>query len=292
MSDIPLLERLSGDLSELRRSERKVAALVVADPAFVVKSTMAVVAEAAEVSEPTVMRFCNSLGFDGFQNFKLALAQAIALGVPVTQAALRMDDDMEDVTRRIFDHSITSLDRSRRYLDPGAIADAVDTLLTATSIVFIGFGASAIIAKDAEQKCALFGVPCSAPEDPHQQFIAAMMSQPGTVIVAISNTGRTTSVIRVATEAQSRGLTVVGISGDRSPLLDHCDVGIIVRTFEDTDVFTPTVSRLACLVIVDILATAVAMHRGTDHIDRIRVMKRALSRFRDEASDPPKERPL
>lgn len=284
MSDIPLLERLSGDLGELRRSERKVAALVLADPAFVVQSTMAAVAEAAEVSEPTVMRFCTNLGFDGFQSFKLALAQAVALGLPVTQAALRMDDDIATVTRRIFDHSITSLDRARRSLDPAAIDAAAGALLAATSVVFVGFGASAIIAKDAEQKSALFGVPCSAPEDPHQQFIAATMSPPGTVIVAISNTGRTTSVIRVAAEAQARGLTVVGISGEQSPLLDHCDVGVIARTFEDTDVFTPTVSRLAGLVVIDILATAVAMRRGGEHIERIRAMKQALSRFRDDAA--------
>jgi RpiR family carbohydrate utilization transcriptional regulator len=282
--DIPLLERLSGDLAALRTSERKVAALVAQDPQMVVRSTMAVVAEAAGVSEPTVMRFCTNLGFDGFQAFKLALAQALALGMPVTHSALALDDGIPELTGKIFDHTISSLDRARRYIDNDAIAAAADILYGATSIVFVGFGASAVIAQDAEQKFALFGVPCSAPEDPHQQFMAATMSNPGTVIVAISNTGRTTSVIRVATEAQSRGLTVIGLSGEKSPLLEHCDIGVIVKTFEDTDTFTPTVSRLAGLVVVDVLATAVAMKRGAAHLDRIRQMKEALTSFRSDST--------
>jgi DNA-binding MurR/RpiR family transcriptional regulator len=282
--DIPLLEQLSGDLTSLRASERKVAALVLADPQTVVMSTMAAVAETSGVSEPTVMRFCNNLGFDGFQAFKLALAQALALGMPVTHSAVAVDDGIPELTTKIFNHTISSLDRARRYIDYDAISAAADVLLTATSVVFIGFGASAIIAKDAEQKFALFGIPCAAPEDPHQQFMAATMSAPSTVIVAISNTGRTSSVIRVATEAQAHGLTVIGLTGERSPLLEHCDVGIVVKTFEDTDTFTPTVSRLAGLVVVDILATAVAMKRGPEHLDRIRAMKEGLSGFRRETS--------
>lgn len=278
--DIPLLERLSGELKTLRTSERKVALLAANDPQMVVRSTMAAVAEAAGVSEPTVMRFATGLGFDGFQAFKMGLAQALALGMPVTHSALALDDDLPELTSKIFDHTISSLDRARRYIDSNALSDAVNALLNATSIVFVGFGASAIIAQDAEQKFALFGVPCSAPVDPHQQFMAATMSDAGTVIVAISNTGRTASVIRVATEAQKRRLTVIGLSGEDSPLLEHCAVGIIVKTFEDTDIHTPTVSRLAGLVVVDILATAVAMKRGPAHLDRLRVMKEGLAGFR------------
>jgi len=278
--DIPLLELLSGELTTLRTSERKVALLAANDPQMVVRSTMAAVAEAAGVSEPTVMRFATGLGFDGFQAFKLGLAQALALGMPVTHSALALDDDLPELASKIFDHTISSLDRARRYIDSNALADAVTALLNATAIVFVGFGASAIIAQDAEQKFALFGVPCSAPVDPHQQFMAVTMSDAGAVIVAISNTGRTTSVIRVASEAQKRGLTVIGLSGEDSPLLKHCAVGIIVKTFEDTDIYTPTVSRLAGLVVVDILATAVAMKRGPVHLDRLRVMKEGLAGFR------------
>jgi RpiR family carbohydrate utilization transcriptional regulator len=280
-SDEPLLQRLATISGSLRKSERKVADMVAQNPEFLMHSTMAAVAEAAGVSEPTVMRFCMGLGFDGFQSFKIALAQALALGIPVTHSAIDDDDSVPELITKIFDHTLTSLDRARRNLDTTAIEAAVRELVAARQILLIGFGASGIIATDAAQKFALFGVPCTAPTDAHQQFMAAAMSAPGDVLVAISNTGRTQSVVEVAEQARRNGAKVISITGVSSgPLVDESDVTIVVKTFEDTDVYTPSVSRLAGLVVVDILATSVASQRGSEHLARIRAMKDGLASFR------------
>ena len=136
------------------------------------------------------------------------------------------------------------------------------------------------MAEDAQQKFPLFGVPCTAPIDAHQQFIAASMSRPTSALVAISNTGRTRSVIDCAKVARANGATVVGISGARTPLLEHCDVGLVVESLEDTDFYTPTTSRLAQLVVIDILATGVALRQGPDEIERMRTMKEQLTAMR------------
>jgi hypothetical protein len=161
---------------------------------------MAAVAGAAGVSEPTVMRFCTGLGFDGFQSFKYALAEALAIGIPVTHSAIRLDDPVQAVAAKIFDHTLSSLDRTRRSLDADAVATAVDLLLQARDVLFVGLGASGIIAQDALQQAVLFGVPCAAPVDLHQQFMSASMCRPGSVLVAISNTGRTTSILDIAAQ--------------------------------------------------------------------------------------------
>lgn len=282
----PLLQRIATMAGSLRKSERKVAEMVQEKPEFFMHSTMAAVAEAAGVSEPTVMRFCTGLGFDGFQSFKISLAQALALGIPVTHSAIDDDDSISELITKIFDHTLTSLDRARRNLTTASFESAIEKLLSAKSIIFIGFGASGIIAVDAAQKFALFGVPCSAPIDAHQQFIAASMAGPETVLVAISNTGRTQSVIEVARQARRNGATIISITGGDGPLLDESDVHIIAKTFEDTDVYTPTVSRLAGLVVVDILATSVASRRGSDHLTRIRAMKDGLASFRNRDHVP------
>ncbi|MBH0130083.1 SIS domain-containing protein [Salinibacterium sp. NK8237] len=279
-----LLERLSEAMAGMRKSERKVAELVADDPNFVMNATMASVASSAGVSEPTVMRFCTSLGFGGFQQFKMSLAQTLALGIPATLSTIGRDDTLEQISTKVFDHTISSLDRARRHLDPVQIARAVDAIVAGTSLKLLGLGASAIIAQDAEQKFALFGMPTSAPVDPHQQFIAAAMSKPGDVVIAISNTGRTSSIVQVAALAQANGACVIGISGNASPLLEYCEIPIIVRTIEDTDVYTPTVSRLAGLVVVDILATAVTLRRGQKHMDRLTRMKEGLAQFRGSLS--------
>ncbi|MDJ0334050.1 MurR/RpiR family transcriptional regulator [Salinibacterium sp. G-O1] len=278
---IPLIEHLAARLPELRRSERKVAELVASDPAFVVNATMAAVADAAGVTDPTVMRFATALGFDGFQQFRLALAQSLALGMPATLSTISPRDSAGELSTKVFDHTISSLDRARRALDPEQIERSVVAILAANSVTFLGLGASAIIAADAAQKSPHFGVPCLAPGDPHQQFMAAAVSGPGHVFVAISNTGETSSILDIATAAKGAGATVICITGEAdSSLVGIVDIPIIVRTFEDTDTLTPSVSRLAGLVVVDILATAVSLRRGSAHAARLASMKEQLASFR------------
>lgn len=282
----PVLELITARLDRMRPSERKVAAVVLQAPARALDLSMAGLADAADVSEPTVMRFCTGLGFAGFQSFKLGLAQALAIGIPVTHSAIEPDDPVEAIAGKIFDHTLSSLDRARRSLDMAAVAAAVDLLLQARTVLFVGFGASGIIAQDALQQAVLFGVPCSAPMDLHQQYMAASMCGPGDVIVGISNTGRTTSVLEVTERAKQNGAAVISISGGPGPLGELAAVALVTRTFEDTDIYTPTVSRLAGLVLVDILATSVAVRRGGEHLERLRGMKEALSTFRGSAPDP------
>jgi RpiR family carbohydrate utilization transcriptional regulator len=279
-TDIPLMERLTRGLEQLRPSERKVAELVLQDPARAMRLSMAAVAGAAGVSEPTVMRFCTGLGFDGFQSFKYALAEALAIGIPVTHSAIRLEDPVDAVAAKIFDHTLSSLDRTRRSLDADAVAAAVDLLLQARDVLFVGLGASGIIAQDALQQAVLFGVPCAAPVDLHQQYMSASMCHPGSVLVAISNTGRTTAILDIAAQAKRRGARVIGVTGGPGPLVEMADVGVVLRTFEDTDIYTPTISRLAGLVLIDVLATAVAVRRGPEHLERLGQMKEALSSFR------------
>jgi RpiR family carbohydrate utilization transcriptional regulator len=277
-----LLGTIAARLPTLRRSEEKVASLVLRDPVAALDYNMAGLADAAEVSEPTVMRFCTAIGFDGFRSFKIALAQTIALGLPITHSGITPDDSPAELSEKIFDHTISSLDRARRSLDPAAVGAAVDLLAHATDAIFVGFGASGIIAQDAQQKFPLFGIPCQAPADFHQQFIAASMSSPRTVTVAISHTGQTHETIRIASAARAAGGKVIAITGDDGPLSAHADVDIRLSTFEDTDLLTPTVSRLAGLVIIDILATAVALRSPQERLDRVSEMKDALARMRSD----------
>lgn len=283
-----LLERITHEMPRLRRSEKKVAELVLGDPVSAARYTMAALADAAEVSEPTVMRFCASVGCEGFQDFKIQLAQTLALGLPVTHSAISPTDSSADLAEKLFDHTISSLDRARRTLDASAVERAIQAIMQSSDILFAGLGASGIIAEDAQQKFPLFGVPCAAPADFHQQFIAATMSGPRSVTVAISNTGHSLQTMTVADAAKRAGATVISITGGPSPLSELADIPLVVRTFEDTDIYTPTTSRLAGLVVVDILSTGVALRRPPEHSEAVRRMKSELARMRQgSAGGPP-----
>ncbi len=275
-----VLARINAHRSELSRSERKVADTVLAGPGDVVAMTLAEFAAASEVSQPTILRFANAIGCDGFHDFRIRLAQSVALGIPATQTVIKASDNAATTIAKVFDFSITSLDHVRRHLDSAAIADSVKALRMARNIVFIGLGASGIVAMDAEQKFPLFGVPCSAPVDAHQQFLAASTADPTTVFVAISNTGRTVTILDTARVARERGATVIGITGGESPLAALSSIPIVVESLDNTDVHTPTISRLAQLVVIDILATMTLLHRGDKVIGDVRRIKAQLASMR------------
>ncbi|WP_382308033.1 SIS domain-containing protein [Herbiconiux sp. UC225_62] len=275
-----LLETIAARKDSLRASERKVAELILSDPVQAMDFNMAGLADAAGVSEPTVMRFCSAIGFDGFRTFKISLAQTIALGLPMTMSSIQENDTLSDITDKVFSRTISSLDRARRLLDHDVMERAIELVADASELIFVGAGASGIVAQDAQQKFPLFGVPCQAPADYHQQFIAASMADDRGVIVAISNTARTHTVVSVAEAAKKKGARVLAIVGADGPLTEIADISIRVSTFEDTDLYTPTVSRLAGLVIVDILATGASMRRGPDAARRIQIMKEDLAQMR------------
>jgi RpiR family carbohydrate utilization transcriptional regulator len=275
-----ILEVVRTMRADLRKSERKVADLVLADPRRFLSATVAETAERADVSQPTVIRFCGALGCAGFQDFKLRLAHSLALGAPATHSVLLDTDPPEAVVEKIFDYTISSLDWARHHLDKQALGEAIAILEAARTIEFFGFGASGIVAQDAQQKFPLFGVPCRAEPDSHQQVMVASMMRAGDVAVAISNTGRTRAILEVARTARENGARVVGITGAASPLSAYCDVTLVVETLDNTNIYTPTISRIAALVVIDVLSTAVALRRTGEYLERFQRMKRRLNELR------------
>ena len=283
------LEMVRTALPALRKSDTKVANLVLADPFRILETSVAEAATLAGVSQPTVIRFCVAVGFSGYQEFKLRLAQSLALGRAATHSVISETDTLGGVADKIFEYTMTSLDWARQHLDREALGLAVDMLAQAASIEFFGFGASAIVAEDAQQKFPLFGVPCRAQSDSHQQIMTASMMRPGDVVVVISNTGRTRQIVEAAQVARENGGKVLGIVGADGPVGAACDVALIVETLDNTNVYTPTTSRIAALVLIDILSTAVALRRERGHMGRLDRMKRRLNAFRsgDAGEEPP-----
>lgn len=275
-----VLETIRSALPGLRKSDAKVAQLVLDEPHWFLDATVATTAARAGISQPTVIRFCTAAGFSGFQDFKLRLAQTLAIGRPATHSVIAGTDSLGSVTEKIFEYTLSSLDWARQHLDRVALKEAVHLLGQARSIEFFGYGASGIVAEDAGQKFPLFGVPCRAQPDFHQQIMAASMMRPGDLAVVISNTGRTQQLVEVAEIARGNGAKVIGLVGAEGPISGFCDVTLLVETLDNTNVYTPTTSRIAALVVIDILSTAVALARDDAHNARLQQMKRRLNKVR------------
>jgi RpiR family transcriptional regulator, carbohydrate utilization regulator len=277
---VNIIEIVRQMLPEFRKSERKVADHVLGDPRRVLNATLMQVSNLAGVSQPTVMRFCVAVGCTGFHEFKLRLAHSLALGTLPTHSVLDSTESPESLIEKIFGYTLTSLDWARSHLDKSAIARATALIESARRLEFFGHGASSIVAQDAQQKFPLFGIPCGAQVDSHQQIMVATMMGVGDVAIIFSNTGRTKSLIEIAGMARRNGAKVIGVSGSQSPLLDNCDVGILVETLDNTDIYTPTISRIAFLVVIDVLSTAIALRQSVEHGQKFEQMKQRLGSMR------------
>ncbi|RDE24431.1 MurR/RpiR family transcriptional regulator [Motiliproteus coralliicola] len=285
MSKTNMLSRINEELNSLNRSERKVAEVILADPQAATRSSIAVLAKAAEVSEPTVNRFCKRFDTAGFPDFKVTLAQSLAAGVPYVNRHVEPDDTAENYTPKIIDATIAALVYAKEKLSPTVVNLAVDQLIQAKQIVFYGLGASGPVAQDAQHKFFRFNIPVAAYDDVLMQRMVAASCSTGDVIVMISYTGRTKETVEIARVARAAGVTVIGITAPDSPLAEHCSILLGVEAPEDTDVYMPMSSRIVHLAVIDVLATGVTLRRGPDFHAHLKKIKDSLkdTRFLPEA---------
>jgi len=268
---------LLADLADTRvkrsKSAHKLAVCVVDNPESIVSMSTATLAQLAGVSEPTVNRFCTGLGFKGFPDFKLALAGELARKQPRVAQNIEPNDSTGKVAAKIFESTHATLSRTQEALSGDALHEAVDVLAAARSITLCGLGASASVAMDAQHKLLRFPVPVMAHTDIINQRMSATALGPEDCLICISYTGRTRAMIELASLGVASGARVLGITTPGSPLASACSLVLGVEGGEDTELYTPMTSRIAQLVIVDILVTGLALAQGeafTDHLLRIK----------------------
>ncbi len=273
------LSRVATLQPRLRRSERKVAGFVLREPGRVVRMNLATLAEQADVSQPTAIRFCRAVGCDGFPDLKIRIAQALASGARYVHSAIAEHDPLDTIADKVFGSSVEALQYLRRQLDMDAVARAVDALARANRIDLIGNGLSSVAAIDAHQKFMRLGVPTVFHPDSHLQRMSAATLKAGDAAMVFSYTGQLRDVARTTELAGAQGATVIGITRSGSAVARLCSITIGIDTLENTFVYAPMTTRLAHLVVVDLLATTVALRSGEAGVAQIRRVKGAM---RDE----------
>jgi len=266
MSD--LLDRIKASIPALPPAEQRVAKLLLADPRAFATLPVAELSERAHVSKPTVVRFCRSVGYDGLADFKRKLAGSVNEGVPFVHRAVDEDDKTSDIIVKVIDNAVSALLKYRNDAASHAFERAIAALAEAgragKRIEFYGVGNSGIVAQDAQHKFFRLGVHAAAVSDGHVQVMSATMLGPGDCAVIISNSGRSRDLLDVAEIARRKGATSIVITASGSPLAQMGQGGatqilLAVDHPEDYDRYSPMVSRLLHLMVIDILTTAVAL---------------------------------
>lgn len=263
------------------------AQLVLADPRSFASSPVAELAARAKVSKPTVVRFCRSLGYGGLADFKRKLSGRVNEGVPFVHRAVGEEDRPGDIVVKVIDNAVSALlkyrnDAAGRAFER-AIAALVSTIERHGQIDFYGVGNSGIVAQDAQHKFFRLGVAATAACDGHVQVMSATMLKPQDCAVIISNSGRSRDLIDVAEIAHKKGATTIVVTASGSPLalLGQGSAGgnqivLAVDHPEDYERYSPMVSRLLHLMVIDILTTGVALSLGTTLRPMLQEIKKNL----------------
>jgi RpiR family carbohydrate utilization transcriptional regulator len=281
---VSILERIKAALPALPPAEQRVAKLLLSDARAFANLPVSELADRSHVSKPTVVRFCRSVGYDGLADFKRKLAGSVNEGVPFVHRSVDEDDKPADLIVKVVDNAVAALLHYRNdaagHAFERAIAALAEAGRSAKRIEFYGVGNSGIVAQDAQHKFFRLGINTAACSDGHVQLMSATMLGPGDCVVIISNSGRSRDLLDAAEIARKKGATIIIITASSSPLAlvaqTPGQILLAVDHPEDYDHYSPMVSRLLHLIVIDILTTGVALQLGPKLRPMLQEIKRNL----------------
>ncbi|CAJ0790245.1 HTH-type transcriptional regulator HexR [Ralstonia psammae] len=251
-----LRERIRAARPSLSPAERQVADWVLRQPGTVLSLPVAAIAREAGVSQPTVIRFCRSMGCHGLSDFKLRLAQGNVVR-DTAPARIASPSGM-----RVLQNAIDSLTTLQDRFDPRTLDAAVALVDSAQRIDLYGFGSSGVVALDAQTKFFRYGIPANAYSDPYLVSMSLNVLQAGDVVIAISKSGALPELQTAVERVRELGVRVIAVTAPGSPLAALADV-VLPAGVDDAVADRSMVARLLHLALLDALVLEVALRKGS-----------------------------
>lgn len=263
------------------RSERALTDLVLADVDSVLKMSIVDLAAHADVSPPTVTRFCRRLGCDSYADFKVRLAQSRFVGQRYFAPASG-PSSVREIAQGVVNGIQSTLYDTFDKLDFEAIERAAESIVKSNFVLTFGSGgASSMMATEAEARLFRLGLKVSSSTDHQVQMMRAAAAPSGTVIIAFSMTGNNLPLAKALAVAGEYAHTRIVISKAGSVLAEQADILLPVSWRENQDILRPTPGRYAFLANLDILSQTIAARLGTAAVASMRRIKHQLVVNRD-----------
>jgi DNA-binding MurR/RpiR family transcriptional regulator len=255
---VDIFSTLQEEKARLSPSETRIADILLNDFEFAVNASIIELAEKADVSPPTVTRFCRRVGCESFSDFKVQLARTAYVGMRYLRPEPKSRDP-GDVAQDIITKAQNALFLLHRSLDLAAIEQAAEKIAKAGMIYAFGSGGnSSMIASELQNRLFRFGLHVTASSDHGMQLMLAAAAKSTHVIVGSSFSGRNTELVRSFTLARETGVTTIALTQADSLVAKAADIVIPIDLAEGNNIFRPTSTRIAYLAAVDILASLVA----------------------------------
>ena len=257
--------------------------MVLGDVEFAVRASNGILAQRAGVSEPTVTRFCRTIGCDGVRDFKLRLAQSLVVGTDYFRDPPHVQDSSRlPYWNSVFRHASAAISQAERQLDESKVRAAVDILANAKRVLVFGVGGgSTALAQDTQYRLFRYGINVTAYSDTYLMRMASSTVGAEDALIVLSATGRTTEVLDATRIAHQYHAKVVAITRSGTRLAEAADVALTIDVPEVPEVLKPTASRFAFMVTIDLLATGIAYQLGIDAQENLRRIKYNLMSIRE-----------
>ena len=259
-----LTTRIRGSIDGLQPAMARVGTFIVENPREIMGMTITNLAEATQVSETTVVRFCREIGIDGYSQLRLGLALEMgarneAKGKFEGTTDISPTDTLASAVEKIAYADARSVEDTAKNLSMETLKAVVGHVIAARRIDIFGVGASGLVVLDLQQKLHRIGMMSFGLIDPHQAMVSAALLDESCVAIAISHSGATKDVIEALAEAKKNGAITVAITNSqRSPLAALADHVLTTGAMETTFRSAATGSRLAQLTVVDCLFVGIA----------------------------------
>ena len=274
-----MLQRIADSREAAPATRRAILDAILEDPDRVVEESFEQLAERSGGSVPTIMRTCRDLGFAGLREFKLALAQELALGGSPLHRRVNIEDTAENVVSKIARSAAASVAGVRNQLDMATLAAAVDAIAAAPHIDVVGAGnTSWFMATDLQARLFRLGLSCTAWSDYHLQQVAAGAQKRGGVVIAITHVGGMPSLLDAVSIARAQGAKVIAITRPSSPLAERADILLGLSVPDDAVMHVGIDAYLAHLTLIEILTVLVAQRVGEPAVKRLSGVRKALQR--------------
>ncbi|OHV78504.1 MurR/RpiR family transcriptional regulator [Ensifer sp. LCM 4579] len=272
---------LQEEKERLSQSESRIAEILFTDFEFAVNASIIELAGRADVSPPTVTRFCRRLGCESFSDFKVQLARTAYVGMRYLKPEPKSQEPA-DVAQDIIGKAQNALFLLHRSLDVAAIAEAADRLAAAEMIYAFGSGGnSSMIAGELQNRLFRLGLRITSSSDHSMQLMMAAAAKPRDVIIGSSFSGRNAELVRAFTLAREAKVSTIALTQSDSPVAASADIAVPVDLPEGNNIYRPTSTRIAYLALVDILASLVAYRVQPQATATLRRIKQHLVTHRD-----------
>lgn len=253
---------LSASLDELNPSEGKVARYILAHTQDIIHLSISLLSQKAGVSEPTVMRFCRTMGCKGYQDFKLQLATSLASNQPQLHTTINTNDSSFRIAKKICTNTAHSLHVLQENLNSTDLEQALNCINSAKQIEIYGLGSSASVALEAQYKLCCTKKPIATHRDSHFQLLSASNLTPECLAIIICHSGESANLLEIAQLAQQQGAKVLGLTQKESSLSRYCHTILHCPEIEQSNGAFVTNTMVCQLTIIDILATALTLQNG------------------------------